>query len=63
VFTGKTAIYYGNESYFDDHKGHVLMPNTPLSICDKTANQLAELERNDIYISPSTFFYDGGGCC
>lgn len=63
VFTGKTAIYIGTEEYFDDKKGHVLMQNQPLSVCDKTANALKSLEREDIYISPSTYFYDGGGCC
>lgn len=63
VFTGKTAIYIGDEEYFDDKKGHVLMQNQPLSVCDKTANALKSLEREDIYISPSTYFYDGGGCC
>ena len=63
VFTGKTAIYFGDEAYFDDHKGHVLTPNQPLSVCDKTAKNLADLERQDIYISESTYFYDGGGCC
>ena len=63
IFTGKAAIYFGKESYFDDKKGHVLIPNQPLSICDKTASALTMLGMNDIYISESTFFYDGGGCC
>ena len=63
IFTGKAAIYFGKESYFDDQKGHVLIPNQPLSICDKTASALTMLGMNDIYISESTFFYDGGGCC
>jgi len=63
VFTGKTAIYYGNEAYFDDNKGHTLLPNQPLAVCDKTAAALAALGRNDIFISESTYFYDGGGCC
>lgn len=63
VFTGKTAIYFGDEAYFDDHKGHVLMPNQPLAVCDKTAGALASLGREDLFISASTFFYDGGGCC
>ena len=63
IFTGKAAIYYGDQPYFDDKKGHVLMPNQPLAICDKTAAALAALNRNDIFISPSTFHYDGGGCC
>ncbi len=63
VFTGKAAIYYGEEEYFDDHKGHVLLPNQPLAVCDKTAANLAALNRTDIFISASTWFYDGGGCC
>lgn len=63
VFTGKTAIYYGGTDFFDDEKGHVLMPNMPLAVCDKTAADLAGLKRDDIFISESTFFYDGGGCC
>jgi ubiquinone/menaquinone biosynthesis C-methylase UbiE len=63
VFTGKTAIYYGTDVCFDDENGHVLMPNQPLAICDKTANALQSLNRKDIFISDSTFFYDGGGCC
>jgi ubiquinone/menaquinone biosynthesis C-methylase UbiE len=63
VFTGKTAIYYGTDESFDDEKGHVLLPNQPLAVCDKTAGALAALGRNDIYISGSTWFYGGGGCC
>ncbi len=63
VFTGKTAIYFGDEECFDDNKGHVLMPNQPLAVCDKTGGNLAKLNRQDIFISESTWFYDGGGCC
>ena len=62
IFTGKTAIYYGNEAYFDDGKGHVLEVNQPLSVCDKTAAALNTLGK-EIFVSPSTWFYDGGGCC
>jgi SAM-dependent methyltransferase len=63
VFTGKTAIYYGDEDFFDDEKGHTLLQNQPIAICDKTAQALSDLGREDIYISESTYFYDGGGCC
>ena len=63
VFTGKAAIFYGKEDYLDDKAGHVLLKNQPLAICDKTATALSNLNRNDIYISESTFHYDGGGCC
>lgn len=63
VFTGKAAIYFGGESHFDDKNGHVLLPNQPLAVCDKTAGALGLLGRNDIFISESTWHYDGGGCC
>ena len=63
VFTGKAAVYYGDQEYFDDGKGHTLLQNQPLAICDKTANALESLKRSDIFFSPSTFHFDGGGCC
>ncbi len=63
VFTGRTAIYYGGEEYFDDQKGHVLLNNQPLAVCDKTAGNIEDLGRKDIHVTGSTFFYDGGGCC
>lgn len=63
VFTGKAAIYFGNDDFVDDNKGHILLKNQPLAICDKTAAALAALGRDDIYISESTYHYDGGGCC
>lgn len=63
VFTGKAVIYYGEDDYFDDNKGHVLLKNQPLAVCDKTAAALASLERKDLFISESTYHYDGGGCC
>lgn len=63
VFTGKAAIYFGNDDYVDDNAGHILLKNQPLAICDKTAKALASLNRDDIFISESTFHYDGGGCC
>src|SRR5690606_17597703 len=63
VFTGKTAIYFGGNDFFDDKKGHVLLNNQPLAVCDKTASALSSLNRDDIFISESTYHYDGGGCC
>ena len=63
IFTGKAAIYYGDEDFFDDGNGHTLVQNQPLSICDKTARDFAKLNRDDIYISESTYHYDGGGAC
>lgn len=63
IFTGKSAIYFGADTLFDDGKGHTMLYNQPLAVCDKTASALQSLNRGDIYISESTFFYDGGGCC
>ena len=62
VFTGKTAIYFGKEDSYDDGKGHVLLQNQPLAVCDKTAAAL-QAENAEIYISESTWHYNGGGCC
>lgn len=62
VFTGKTAIYHGDEDCFDDGKGHVLLQNQPLAVCDKTAAALGKAS-NEIHISESTWHYNGGGCC
>jgi hypothetical protein len=39
------------------------MNNQPLAVCDKTAGALNSLQMKDIYITESTYFYDGGGCC
>ena len=61
--TGKAAVYFGEHDHFDDDRGHVLAQNQPLAVCDKTAKALTALGRDDIYISASTYFYDGGGCC
>ncbi|MDX1331833.1 MAG: arsenosugar biosynthesis arsenite methyltransferase ArsM [Robiginitalea sp.] len=62
IFTGKTAIYYGKEASYDDGKGHVLLQNQPLAVCDKTAAAL-QAENAEIYVSESTWHYNGGGCC
>ncbi|MFQ3341304.1 MAG: SAM-dependent methyltransferase [Flavobacteriaceae bacterium] len=63
VFTGKVAIYFGENDFFDDKKGHILLQNQPLSICDKTSEALLNSDQKDLFISASTFHYDGGGCC
>jgi SAM-dependent methyltransferase len=63
VFTGRTAIFHGDADYFDDQRGHFLTRNQPLAVCDKTVRALAALGRDDIHLSGSTWFYDGGGCC
>lgn len=63
IFTGKSAIYYGNEEYFNDGKGHTLLPNQLFAVCDKTAGSLSSLNRNEIFISGSTYFYDRDYCC
>jgi SAM-dependent methyltransferase len=63
VFTGRTALYFGPEDSWSDGAGHTLRRDQPLSVCDKTAAKLEALARSDIVLTPSTWFYDGGGCC
>jgi SAM-dependent methyltransferase len=63
IFSGKTAIYVGADEVLDDGKGHVLQRDLPLGVCDKTAAALERLERDDLVITPSTWHYDGSGCC
>ena len=63
IFTGCTATYFGDDETFDDGKGHVLVKDLPLSVCDKTAKALSALGREDIYLTGSTWHYQGGGCC
>ncbi|MCH9032172.1 MAG: SAM-dependent methyltransferase, partial [candidate division Zixibacteria bacterium] len=63
VFTGRTAIYFGEDDTFKDGLGHTFQRDMPLSVCDKTARNLSNLNRDDLIITDSTYFYDGGGCC
>jgi len=63
IFTGATAIYFGDQERFDDRRGHVLERDLPLPVCDKTAAALRALERHDLLVTASTFHYRGGGCC
>lgn len=63
VFTGRTAIYVGDDLVLDDGKGDVLRRDVPLGVCDKTARALAALGRNDILLTPPTWHYAGDGCC
>ena len=63
IFTGRTAVYTGPEGSFDDNKGHVLPKNMPMPVCDKTAGNLQNLGNPHLTITPSTWHYQGGGCC
>jgi len=63
IFTGKTAIYAGKEEFFDDLSGHILQRGIPAAVCDKTAEKLAVINSEEIIITDSTWYYDGGGCC
>jgi ubiquinone/menaquinone biosynthesis C-methylase UbiE len=63
IFTGRTAIYVGNDDVFDDGKGHLLRRDVPLGVCDKTAKNLARLGRDDIRVTDATWHYAGDGCC
>lgn len=63
VFTGRTAIWYGERPVFDDGKGHVLRRDVPMPVCDKTARALADLGLPTLLVTESTWHYNGGGCC
>lgn len=63
IFTGRCAIYTGENESFDDGNGHVLQRDVPMPVCDKTAQALASLNNPDLTITPSTWHYAGGGCC
>lgn len=63
VFTGRTATYAGRMESWDDGRGHHFPQGIPMAVCDKTAQALAELKRNDLVITDSTWHYQGDGCC
>ena len=63
VFTGRTAIYTGSQKQFDDGNGHALPRGIPMPVCDKTAEALAALHRDDVVVTPPTWHHAGGGCC
>ncbi len=63
IFTGRTCVYFGPDESFDDGAGHVLGRDMPMPVCDKTAAKLEALGHGDLLVTPSTWFYDGGGCC
>ena len=63
IFTGRTAIYVGEQGHFDDGRGHVISRDLPLGVCDKTASALGGLGRDDLIITPPTWHYQGDGCC
>jgi SAM-dependent methyltransferase len=64
VFTGKTAIYAGEEAMLDDGAGHLFQRGIPVAVCDKTAANLAlKFPSNLMMITESSWYYSGGGCC
>jgi len=63
IFTGRTAIYLGEEEVIDDGAGHLLVRDMPLGVCDKTALALLGLGRRDLVVTESTWHYTGDGCC
>ncbi len=63
IFTGKVVFYTGHEEAFDDGKGHIITPDVPLAVCDKTGAFFDSLHRSDLHVTESTYHYGGGGCC
>lgn len=62
VFTGKCAIFTGEGEMFDDKSGHLIPRDVPMPVCDKTARALAELKREDLTITGSTWHACKGSC-
>ncbi len=63
IFTGRAAIYVGEEEHFDDGHGHLLARDLPMGVCDKTAAALESLGRTDLVVTAPTWHYSGDGCC
>jgi SAM-dependent methyltransferase len=63
VFTGQTVFYTGDEPCFDDQNGHIVMPDVPLAVCDKTGGYFRAMGRPDLHVTGSNYHYGGGGCC
>ncbi len=63
VFTGRTAIYVGDDEVWHDGKGHALRRDVPLGVCEKTAAALGALGRDDLVVTTPTWHYAGDGCC
>ena len=63
IFTGRAAIYCGPDEQFDDGRGHVLVRDLPLGVCDKTARAMESLGRADLVVTEPTWHYTGDGCC
>jgi len=63
IFTGRTVIYVGELEQFDDGKGHLIVRDIPLGVCDKTARALEALGRDDLILTEPTWHYPGDGCC
>ncbi len=63
IFAGESVIYVGEESSFDDQRGHRVERDIPLAVCRKTAAQLRALGRPDLIVTEPTWHYGGGGCC
>ena len=63
VFAGETVIYVGEADAFDDGRGHIVARDVPLAVCRKTASALKQLGNADLFVTPPTWHYAGGGCC
>jgi len=63
VFTGQVVFDTGDDPFFDNGKGHVVMPNVPLAVCDKTGEFIRAMGRPDLFVTELNYHYSGGGCC
>ena len=63
VFTRQEVFKTGSEQAFDEGRGHLVLPDVPLGVCDKTARWFRNLERVDFHVTDPTYHYGDGGCC
>jgi len=61
IFSGRAAVYTGEEATFDDGFGHLLQRGLPVSVSDAAAVRLARLP--DIVVTGPTYHARDGGCC
>jgi SAM-dependent methyltransferase len=68
VFTGRAAIYHGDDESLDTGVGISLSRDMPMMVSDRVADQLEALGRNDLMLTAPTWHFGGssgggGGCC
>ena len=51
----------GDEPFFDDGKGHTVMPDVLLAVCDKAGEFCRAMGRPDLFVTESNYYYGDVG--